>query len=240
MASPEIDQLAELHEHVEQLSAQQAAVRQTIAELKARREALVSRLAELNASRPEMPLGADEMLVSALAADPAATPNADAMAEAVARRTASRQAQDAWNTSVSLVEQAISKVDQDVAAQEEAAAQLSLDRGQAWGVFVTLSHEFLVGRFREAFTQLRTDIIEPLVALAQLEDGSGRALVTKGTPTLSSESSLELQSISPDRSGWTMERLFPLTVSLAQRRLDYPKHIARFIASLPPKLQKSK
>jgi hypothetical protein len=132
--------------------------------------------------------------------------------------------------SVSVVEQAISQRDVEIASAQANVDRLRVERLNQWEAFVHLARTYLVATFRARFLELRHTIVDPILALSGVTRADGKPLMSVTSPHLEPDNQVAIRWYEDSASGARSETLFPHD---RYSPLDCPSAIARFRASLP-------
>ncbi|KKC24863.1 hypothetical protein [Sphingomonas sp. SRS2] len=238
---PYLNKVAAIYCEYQRRDADEDAIKSRVDEVETRRAALQGRLSALHATKPSPPANVDDGLVAAIAADPTVEAGGDVISAAVNRQAEFRAAEDAWRAGVSLVEQALSRIDDEIASIYAEKPALSEARGEAWQSFVRTAHDILVEQFIAEFSVMAGRLLDPIVALSRLKNGQDNTIVPGGACTIDKATIVRLRHYqevhtatcpySGERSVSTMNRGDILFAPTVIRHDQADGILARFKAS---------
>lgn len=222
-----------------------AAAQQHIDELHRRRAGLVQRLADAKAAQPRELPAHDATLIDLLVSDPTAKADPEAMAKAANRSTSHRLARDEWQSNVDLVQAALAKLDEKIAAADDEKAAAVRDREGAWPDFVRVAHGYLIGELRAEVANLRDRLFAPIMAMEALKmptaDGPGfaspRQIIDRTVPSIGADSHVEIGFYppGPGHASYRQETLLPKYMTPDQAMPVVERFRASLGASAAPK-----
>lgn len=166
-AIPSLQRVRELNAAVMDADAAIVAAEQEVVAAEQRRLPLRERLAAVNSGSVGRS-GWAGSLVDALVADPTSAPDVDAITAAVSEN---RKAEDVRNYQRSVIEQAIEKIGEEVAAATARVEDARKVRDTAWESFVAGAHLYLGAQLCIEVERLRLTILEPMLELQKLGSG---------------------------------------------------------------------